>query len=344
MIVREGSAEILVPEVYHGPGKRGTGFYNADQKINRDITIEFIKRMGIRTVLDGFGGTGIRGIRISKETDSAVTISEVSPDSYRLIRDNVERNGSPAKVINDSFECVLQHGAYEYVDVDPYGSPVPYLDAALMGVKRNGFLGVTATDQSALTGSVPHKTRVRYDALIKNDTFRHEMGIRLLIGYMAKRAASLGRFIEPLISIWHGHYYRVFVRVMKGFEGAGRMMQNLGYVNKRSLLSGIYQDMEEGPVWKGNLQDNAVAESVLASAGHMAFNPEENRLLFCDLTDIARARHTSLPDMESVIEALLSSGHAASRTMFSPTGIKTDASCDLVESLMMEALNRRSLA
>ncbi|KAA8923042.1 tRNA (guanine(26)-N(2))-dimethyltransferase [Thermoplasma sp.] len=344
MIVNEGSAEIIVPEVYHGPGKRGTGFYNADQKINRDITIEFIKRMGVHTVLDGFGGTGIRGIRISKETGSSVTIAEVSRESYRLIMQNVERNGSQATVVNDSFECVLQHGVFEYVDIDPYGSPAPYLDAALLGVKRNGYLGITATDQSALTGSVPHKTRVRYEAVINNDTFRHEMGVRLLIGYVARRAASLGRWIEPMMSIWHGHYYRVFVRVMKGFEGAGRMMRNMGYVNKHTLLWDMYPDMDEGPVWKGNIQDDAVAKDVLGSAGHMNFNSEENRLLFCDMTDIARIRHTSLPPVETVLQSLVSYGHAASRTMFSPTGIKTDASCTTLEGIMMDALRRRSPA
>ncbi|WP_297214856.1 tRNA (guanine-N2)-dimethyltransferase [Thermoplasma sp.] len=338
MIIKEGEAEISVPEIYHGPGKRGAGFYNADQKINRDITIEFIKRMGIKTALDGFGGTGIRGIRIAKETNASVTIAEVSPESYRIVRDNIERNGSHATAVNDTFECVLQHGSFEYVDIDPYGSPVPYIDAALMGVKRGGFLGITATDQTALTGSVPHKTRIRYDALIQNDTFRHEMGIRLLIGYTAKRAAALGRSIEPMLSIWHGHYYRIFLKIEKGFQSAGRMIREVGYVNKHDIHADMYPDVEEGPVWKGRIQENEVARDVLESTGHINFNSEENRLLFCDMTDIARFRHISLPSVSSVIDKIREAGYIAARTMFSPTGIKTDASCAQIEEMMMDIL------
>ena len=53
---------------------------------------------------------------------------------------------------------------FDFIDVDPYGSIVPYLDVALTHVKNGGYIGLTATDLSALTGSAPKKTARRYDA------------------------------------------------------------------------------------------------------------------------------------------------------------------------------------
>ena len=43
----------------------------------------------------------------------------------------------------------LLQGGWQWVDLDPFGSPMPFLDAALQGMARRGVLEVTATDTAA---------------------------------------------------------------------------------------------------------------------------------------------------------------------------------------------------
>jgi tRNA (guanine26-N2/guanine27-N2)-dimethyltransferase len=40
--------------------------------------------------------------------------------------------------------------AYQWVDLDPFGSPIQFLDAALQSLSRTGVLEVTATDTACL--------------------------------------------------------------------------------------------------------------------------------------------------------------------------------------------------
>lgn len=42
-------------------------------------------------------------------------------------------------------------GTYDAVDLDPYGSPVQFLDSAVQTVSEGGLLLVTATDMAGRT-------------------------------------------------------------------------------------------------------------------------------------------------------------------------------------------------
>lgn len=45
--------------------------------------------------------------------------------------------------------CGLQNpGGYHAVDLDPYGTPAQFLDAAVQSVAEGGLLMVTATDMA----------------------------------------------------------------------------------------------------------------------------------------------------------------------------------------------------
>ena len=56
-------------------------------------------------------------------------------------------------VMQNDARMALMEAAYQWVDLDPFGSPVNFLDAAVQGLSRVAFLEVTATDTAALTGS-----------------------------------------------------------------------------------------------------------------------------------------------------------------------------------------------
>lgn len=341
MILEEGLSTIELPDfsMDKGPGTKRAGFYNPQQALNRDITILLLRALKPARYLDGFGGSGIRGIRVSLETDTEAVISDINTRSAEIIRDNAQRNNVSAEVLNEPFESVVSRNLFDFIDIDPYGSIVPFLDVALTHVKNNGYLGLTATDLSALTGSAPSKTRRRYNAFIKTDMLKHESGLRLLIAYIAKRAAAMDIAVTPIASFWKSHYYRTVVKVKRGSGVADRALQNIGEISKDQAVSSIYDELPEGPLWKGKLQDsktiNSIKRNKVESIDPATYNliesirNEDSQFYFYEMTDFARKLRRSLPPIRVMMDEIESEYNTpAYRTHFSPTGIKSAISSD----------------
>ena len=49
---------------------------------------------------------------------------------------------------NGDLLCSQNPGGYHAVDLDPYGTPAQFLDAAVQSVAEGGLLMVTATDMA----------------------------------------------------------------------------------------------------------------------------------------------------------------------------------------------------
>src|SRR2546427_4555960 len=112
--------------------------------VNRDLSaIVLAKWPGpLGSVLDGLAATGAWGIRMALETRAdRVTFNDWSPETTRLIRENVRRNGLVAKVHRSDLRSLLTEGQYDFVDVDPFGPPTPFLAAAFDGVKGSAGSG-----------------------------------------------------------------------------------------------------------------------------------------------------------------------------------------------------------
>lgn len=345
MIITEESARINVPENFTriGPGKKMPGFYNRTQKLNRDLSVLFVRSVKPKKSLDAFGGTGVRGIRLALETSTEVVITEQNPLAYRYVSENLTLNNLNLKASNCGFQEACNGEIFDYIDIDPYGSVVPHTDFAVNSVRPGGYVGFTATDLSPLTGSVMKKTRRRYGAFIQNDVFRHEMGLRLLISYIVKRAAVFDRAAYPLLSFWNTHFYRLFFRIEKGTEKADRLLDKIGTINKNKLLWNIYRNLEEGPVWKGQLNDADLILNISRDTKIMdskdlrkyihLMGDEDKALLFWDLTRIAQEKRVETPKITSVTEALRERGFDAGRTEFSNTGIKCGCGIDDIYSI-----------
>ncbi|WP_393970653.1 tRNA (guanine-N2)-dimethyltransferase [Oxyplasma meridianum] len=342
MLIKEGLVQIHVPEnsQINGPGKVGAGFYNRSQIINRDLTVLFIKQIGIKTFLDGFGSTGARGLRVEKETGSQVTICEKNPESFKYLERNSVLNKSSATLKLKDFSSEVREVPYDFIDVDPYGSVVRYADDALRNIRNGGYVAFTATDLSALTGSFPSKTFRRYAAHLPNDSTRHEAGIRTLIAYLARRAAVFDRYLEPQISFWKSHYYRVIIKVFKGSSGSDKMLKNIGFLNKHLEISSIYPSIEEGPLWTGKINN----DNILAKMNVPEYIEDQVKLekflemmrnedicrYFIDLRDLGKTFRTDIPSFDAVFRFLSSVGilHFG-RTEFSVTGLKIENGCDI---------------
>ena len=103
---------------------------------------------------------------------------------------------------------------WDVIDLDPYGSAAPFLDAAVQAIESGGMLNVTCTDMAALGGSHPETCYGRYASMpIPSARYLQEAALRILLGMLATTAAKYGRTIKPILSVGMNFYIRVFVEV-----------------------------------------------------------------------------------------------------------------------------------
>ncbi|MDP6900202.1 MAG: hypothetical protein QGF94_05145 [Candidatus Thalassarchaeaceae archaeon] len=124
---------------------------------------------------------------------------------------------------------IMLEAGWQWIDIDPYGSPVRFLDSALQSTGRRSVMEITATDTAALTGSSSTACLRRYGARIRTDDWAHDSGLRLLLATVAKTAATHDRNIEPLLSSWDSHHLRISIRVIRSIEGANTIQDKLGW-------------------------------------------------------------------------------------------------------------------
>jgi len=116
---------------------------------------------------------------------------------------------------------------WDVIDLDPYGSAAPFLDAAVQAIESGGMLCITCTDMAALGGSHPETCYGRYASMpIPNARYLQEAALRILLGTIATTAAKYGRTMQPILSVGMNFYIRVFVEVKD--DKAGVRMQRAG--------------------------------------------------------------------------------------------------------------------
>ncbi|MBT5453269.1 MAG: hypothetical protein HOK85_00280, partial [Euryarchaeota archaeon] len=170
-------------------------------------------------------------------------------------------------VMQNDARIALMEAAYQWVDLDPFGSPVNFLDSAIQGLARIGFLEVTATDTAALTGSSASSQQRRYGAKGIVDTYAHDDGVRVLLGHVATTAARHDRFIEPVLALFDGHHVRVSVKVRRSKERASDVMNMMGWrIRDRNggytfVQHPTPEEVERGsgPMWVGPLWSKDIA-------------------------------------------------------------------------------------
>jgi tRNA (guanine26-N2/guanine27-N2)-dimethyltransferase len=202
----------------------------------------------------------------------------------------------------------------------------------------------------------------RYFATPKNTGYHTEVGLRILMGTMAKELVKYDIGMEPLVSFARSHYVRSHVRVLHGAPDAERTMAEIGFVlqcpeclyraeQKGSLLPSHHicpycgaVTEPVGPMWMGRLSDKAVVRGMLDLLPEMALGTsramekllgmileEPDTASFYDYHVISRSLRVSPPPMDALIEELRALGCEAARTHLWPTGIKTTAPLNVLE-------------
>jgi len=352
-IASEGKVKISVPEGV---------FCNPEMELCRDISSLCVGAIGGKlSVIDAMCASGIRGLRYKKENSNvkSLALSDMSRKAAAAARKNAKANKVKCKVANADARELLRkgRGKFDFAELDPFGSPVPFLYDAANSFEgmEGGYISATATDMAVLCGASHAACLKNYGAAPLNSEFCHENAVRILIGKVALTCAPFNLSSEPIYTISHRHYVKCIFRLENGADGAVEAVKKIGFVSycpsccwraaerlplgKKCPECG-HQLMHGGPLWLGRLWDGKILERMIAlnaERGYPKAKMAEKMLRaqlaeskveaygYYDLHVLARKLKGKIASMDDALEKLRAAGFAAERTHFCPTAIRTDA-------------------
>jgi N2,N2-dimethylguanosine tRNA methyltransferase len=345
ILIKEGSAEFFVPDEHSsgGPGKiTDSVFFNEQMAFNRDISVMLLRSLGRKmSAVDAMSASGSRAIRIAKECpDISVTANDRSPEAYELIKKNIEFSGlTNCEATNKNLHILLTESVFDYVDIDPFGSPMPFLHSAIRGCRRKGILAITATDTAPLAGAHRGKCERRYQSRPMRGPMCHETGLRILMATVARELAKFDRGMKPILSFYSDHYFRTYVEVTEGADAADNTLGQLIHMSydRKTLERNCSNERNEefcyGPFWGGPLHNKDILEKMDASG--MEKEKRCNKMLGLwkeeldnipisyDVSEISSFLKVTSPRIENLLEIMNRYGKA-SRSHTSPTAFRTD--------------------
>lgn len=382
-LVYEGSLALTVPQLSlfakgtseYIPSKAPV-FYNPLMELNRDIAVLALRVYQKKSnhqlsICDPLTGCGVRGLRFAQEVNEVehTVLNDINPQASRLAQFNIEKNGLEAKVAVKNLDARSLLASYasckgfDVIDVDPYGSPSPFIEFALLALKNRGLLAVTATDTAPLCGINPKACIRKYSGKPLRTEYCHELALRLLINSVVLSAVKRDFGLNVTFSHSTDHYIRAYVQVRHGAEYANETVEKLGYVLhcftclNRKLIYGFPSLLDKncevcgnelsiaGPLWLGKLYDNDFCREMLEEAEDN-FYMRKKRMLSLLATSL---KEVDMPPTYFVIDKLceklglsavsrdrtigeiVEMGYLAGRTHFSSQGIKSNAPLLVVE-------------
>ncbi len=357
--ISEGNTGVLVyknKSVSKGPGsKQGVPFYNPSMQLNRDISILVCQQLldGSKrrlVLLDGLAASGIRGVRLANELvgDFEVMINDWDEKSYNLIEKNIEKhNFENVKAYNTNLNVLLSEGKFDYIDVDPFGSPACFIDSAIRSIKNGGIIACSATDTAALCGVYPKVCFRRYGSVPFHSLVMKEIGLRILLGFICRVAGVYDKGIQPLLCYSTDHYFRVYVKVYSSVSKANQSMNNFKTIYSGENIGLQKTKNDIGPMWMGKIGDKKIIAEFLSivSSKKLECKNQIYRLLdvleeetdgpvfFYTTESIASFLKKSSPKIDILFEKLKKQGYNVYRTHFSSTGFKTDAPIEIIKDI-----------
>jgi tRNA (guanine26-N2/guanine27-N2)-dimethyltransferase len=378
----EGSTKLLVPAlclVSRVPPRR-PAFFNRSAKLSRDISIllysSFLHGMGKNKKIfaDPLSGVGARALRVAVEVAEIdeVYINDVNPLAIEFSKKTALLNCVEGKCnfsINEACKFLLSTDErFTIVDLDPFGSPAPYIDCAVRSVINLGLLSVTATDTAVLCGIFSDVCFRKYYSRPIRCHYGNEIAIRILLSLVSLTASRLGLSIEPLFAHSYSQYIRVYVRLKLSSAEANRVRQKLGFIRHcyncgNRTIAKEYEKVDvcdlcgkmlkvAGQLWISKLFNKTLVEKMDASNLKKIHSSIEDNVIvdgsilrtcleenddipYYFITDeIAAKLKTSPYSVEQTIERLSEVGYRASRTILNTRGFKTDAKIEDILNLL----------
>ncbi len=374
--IREGGTEVFVWK-----GERISSdlpvFYNPEMEFNRNISVasiavfaeEFDKELRI---CDALSASGIAGIRYGREIKnlSEIWLNDKNPRAIELIIKNLSLQGLKLTKINGKWESLskpkfivtkkdacrlLSENVFSVIDLDPYGSPVPFIDSVARSIYWNGFVCITATDTAPLCGTYPLACFRKYGVKSFRCHFSKELGLRILVSTIIREFAKHEKAFLPLFGFYHKHFFRVHGRASPRESEITKLLKNFGFVSFCEKC-GMWFVGEEpqprckcgekmkitGEIYLGEIWNKRFILDVIDELKRRGFKKEQKLAeiilreseitnpFFYDLHFISSTLNKSPVKIEHVINSLRQLGYKACRTHFASTGIRTDANYDEV--------------
>jgi tRNA (guanine26-N2/guanine27-N2)-dimethyltransferase len=287
-------------------------------------------------------------------------------------------NGLSERVIvkNEDANFLLAHyGAprkrFDAIDIDPFGSPVPYLDSAIRALRDGGLLALTATDMAPLCGVYPKACIRKYGGKPLRTEYCHELAIRLLSGCLATTAAKHDIGISPVFSHSTDHYIRIYAILKYGAEKADESIKNMGYILHcfrcfhREIVKGLVFIKHNGkcrecgskidfagPLWLGKSSDKQFCKLMEKEAEQRTFRHGERisklLALIRDEVDAPATYYVMdklcdklalpAPSVKKLLKILKEKDFQAFPTHFNSKGIRTNASATDVKKILQMAV------
>lgn len=388
-VVKEGNISVVVPllEVYarslweYIPSKAPV-FYNPLMELNRDIAVlalqAYQKLQGKKlSVCEPLTGCGVRGLRFAAEVRGVqkIVLSDISPEAAKLAQFNAELNKLAKRVLVVNEDANLLSSRYaaprrrfHFIDIDPFGSPIPYLDAALRALRNGGLLALTATDMAPLCGVHPNACIRKYGGKPLRTEYCHELAIRLLIGCLVMTAARHEVGVNVVFSHSTNHYIRVYAIAHHGARQADNSIQKMGYIPHcfscfhREAQEGLVPYLKEecpecdfslkaaGPLWIGKLADSEfcslmekeTTQRQLKNKGRISKllslikNESSASPTYYVVDKICDKLNLPVPSTMKVVRRLKERGYEATLTHFNSRGIRTDAPAKVLKETIAE--------
>ena len=373
--IEEGLTKIEFPE-FEKVSSDAPVFYNPHMELNRDLSILAIQAFQKKEereidICDLFGGSGIRGIRYKNEIDGVghVYINDISETANYYEQHNIDLNNLDNIEISQhdaSMFLRLKRGEFDVIDIDPFGTPSPFIDSAGYCARRNSLLCVTATDTSALCGTYQSPCIRKYNAKPYKSEYCHETGIRILAGFVALTLSKYGKYIEVKMSHSTEHYMRLYIEVKKGPKKCDKSLKNIGYISHckhclhRQTSKGLATVIEDtcpvcgeklihaGPLWLGELQDSEFIKLMINETENKKINTKKEALkllnlcleesdgpaTFYDAHAICKSLKISAPKLDLIFDKLKNEGYLTTKTHYNPLGIKCDAKINEIKNIL----------
>lgn len=391
-VVEEGKVHFTVPklETYKKSPEEyvpsgAPVFYNPIMELNRDIAVLALQayqrnlEREVR-VCEPLTGCGVRAIRLVAEVDDIkeVIVNDISREAAKLACFNVEQNNMTERisVANEDANLFLNRYAaprkrFDYIDVDPFGSPVSYIDSAVRALRDGGLLALTATDMATLCGVYPKACIRKYGGKPLRTDYCHELAVRLLAGCLATIAARHEMGIRVLFSHSTNHYIRLYASVNYGARQADISIQKMGYIlhcfecfhreTSEGMFSYLKQECPEcgsrlkiaGPLWLGELFDKDFCllmeedvrrrclrqEKRILKLLSLAKNEAKAPIAYFVVDKFCDKLNLPAPSIVKVAEELRNRGFQAVLTHFNSKGIRTDASARVMKEVITRILS-----
>ena len=386
--IREGKVAVLVPKLKafvktaweYAPSKAPV-FYNPAMELNRDVAVcalQAYQRLMKHELVacEPLSGCGVRGIRLAKEVEDVrkIVVNDISSDAARLAESNVNMNGLKDKVAvcNQDANFLLSSYAaprkrFDYIDLDPFGSPAPYIDSALRALRNGGLLALTATDMAPLCGVHVKACLRKYGGRPLRTDYCHELAVRLLIGCLGVLAAKHDIGVSPVFSYSDYNYVRTYATASYGAKKADNSVQKMGHImhcfscfhreSQLELTPVLRRDCPEcgsklhvaGPLWLGQLWDERFCTMLDSEAKRKDVHNKIKILRLLSL--ITKEMHAPItyyaidklcdkfnlpvPPLSKLIDQLSARGFQGVATHFSSKAVRTDAPATVLKDMLV---------